>query len=52
MDQGVATQANTPGGLGEKRKRAQNLCPLKIKDIQMAEEDGIKIEGIVGFQAY
>ena len=37
------TQANTPGG--EKRKRAQNLCPIKINDIQLAEEDGIKIEG-------
>jgi len=37
------TQTNTPSG--EKRKRAQNLCPMKIKDIQEAEEDGIKIEG-------
>ena len=45
MDQGIGSQANTQSGLGEKRKRAQNLCPLKIKDIQMAEEDGIKIEG-------
>lgn len=45
MDQGVGTQANTPGGVGEKRKRAQNLCPIKIKDILMADEDGIKIEG-------
>ena len=46
MDQGTqGTQGNTPGGAGEKRKRAQNLCPLKIRDIQLADEDGIKIEG-------
>lgn len=36
--------SQTPGGTGEKRKRAQNLCPMKIKDIQMAEEDIIKVE--------
>lgn len=37
--------SQTPGNTGERRKRAQNLCSLKIKDIQMAEEDIIKIEG-------
>jgi len=43
MEQGMGTQGTTPGG-GEKRKRAQNLVPIKITDIQMAEED-LKIEG-------
>ena len=46
MDSGMggSTQTNTPGG-GEKRKRAQNLAPIRIKDILAADEDGIKIEG-------
>jgi len=43
VEQGSGTQTNTPSG--EKRKRAQNLCPMKIKDIQESEEDGIRIEG-------
>ena len=43
VEQGMGSQATTPGG--EKRKRAQNLCPIKIKDIQAAEEEGLKIEG-------
>ena len=43
MEQGGATQGNTPAG--EKRKRAQNLCPIKINDILSADEEGIKIEG-------
>lgn len=33
----------TPGG-GEKRKRAQNLVPVKINEVLMANEDGLKIE--------
>ena len=41
--EGGATQGQTPSG--EKRKRAQNLCPIKINDILTAEEEGIKIEG-------
>ena len=45
VEQGLGSQANTPGGTGEKRKRAQNLCPLKIQDILSADEEGIKIEG-------
>merc|ERR1712088_1223036 len=44
-EQGLGSQANTPGGTGEKRKRAQNLCPIKINDILSADEEGIKIEG-------
>lgn len=44
MENGMGSQATTPGG-GEKRKRAQNLVPIKINDIQMAEEDVVKIEG-------
>jgi len=43
MEQGGGTQGQTPSG--EKRKRAQNLCPIKINDILSAEEEGIKIEG-------
>lgn len=45
MEQGIGSQAATPGGTGEKRKRAQNLCPVKISDIEMSSEDGLKIEG-------
>lgn len=43
MEQGMGSQVGTPSG--EKRKRAQNLCPVKIKDIEMSSEDGLKIEG-------
>jgi len=56
MENGMGSQATTPGGTGEKRKRAQNLCAIKIKDIEMSEEDGVKLEGrdvgmvdVVGF---
>jgi len=45
MEQGIGSQAATPGGTGEKRKRAQNLCPVKIREIEMASEEGLKIEG-------
>jgi len=43
MEQGIGSQAVTPGG--EKRKRAQNLCPVKISDIEMSSEECLKIEG-------
>lgn len=43
IEQGMGSQAATPSG--EKRKRAQNLCPVKIQDIEMSSEDGLKIEG-------
>lgn len=45
MEEGLGggTQSATPGG--EKRKRAQNLVPIKINDIIQADEDGIKMEG-------
>ena len=48
MDSGMGGSTQTPSG-GEKRKRAQNLAPIRIKDILAAEEDGIKIEGMICF---
>jgi replication factor A2 len=44
MDQGMGSQA-TPGGTGEKRRKAQNLVPMKIRDIILCEEESVKIEG-------